>query len=86
MDELLTAEIEAAIIAAGRRNIANWDELTDHDRLMLRRSLHRLAVEWLRNERRSEGTCPAGDSSSAVFPPRRHDAPAVTHTNRHRAA
>jgi hypothetical protein len=48
MREFTEVEIDAAIDAAGRRNIANWAEFSDYDRLQVRRALRKLALEWLR--------------------------------------
>jgi hypothetical protein len=48
--EFTEAELEAAIDAAGRRNIANWAEFSDYDRLQVRRALQKLALEWLRGK------------------------------------
>jgi hypothetical protein len=44
------AELEAAIDAAGRRNIANWDEFGEYERLQVRGALRQLALEWLRGK------------------------------------
>jgi hypothetical protein len=60
--EFTSEEIEAAIDAAGRRNIANWDELPDYSRLQVRSALRELALEWLRVHRpeRAGAACQGG--------------------------
>jgi hypothetical protein len=50
MREFTEVEIDAAIDAAGRRNIANWDEFGDYERLQVRGALRNLALEWLRGK------------------------------------
>ena len=55
VEDFTAPEIEAAIDAAGRRNIANWDELPDYSRLQVLDALRKLALEWLREARRCHG-------------------------------